>query len=192
MGTDMWGAFKGMTPQAAPFTPARTAPQGQAAEMEGAQRTMEGLVERMFASAGGRQAELADAARVLEGQAAEVRRPAVGWRCNHVQSCAMQLRYFGPGGRVRECLCEAPCPVRQWACRSSPDPVAVPSHCAPGSALTLPRCFRTRSLQANRSADAFARGTQKLQNAAAALQEALAVGVAGGNRLVLSVSWSCL
>ncbi|KAI7842478.1 hypothetical protein COHA_003832 [Chlorella ohadii] len=72
--------------------------QGQAAEMEGAQRTMEGLVERMFASAGGRQAELADAARVLEGQAAE----------------------------------------------------------------------------ANRSADAFARGTQKLQNAAAALQEALA------------------
>ena len=47
-------------------------------------------------------------------------------------------------------------------------------------------------LQANRSADAFARGTQKLQNAAAALQEALAVGVAGGNRLVLSVSWSCL
>ena len=77
MGTDMWGAFKGMTPQAAPFTPARTAPQGQAAEMEGAQRTMEGLVERMFASAGGRQAELADAARVLEGQAAEVGRSAL-------------------------------------------------------------------------------------------------------------------
>lgn len=46
--------------------------QGQAAELEGAQRTMEGLVDRMFAAAGGRQAELADAAGVLEGQAAEV------------------------------------------------------------------------------------------------------------------------
>lgn len=80
-----------------PHVRMRSPMQGQAAELEGATRTMEGLVERMFATAGGQQAELADAARVLEGQAAEVRHPS----CATGSGAAAWVLEGPPGGAAQ-------------------------------------------------------------------------------------------
>ena len=135
----------------------------QAAELETAQRTLEQLVDRMFASpawqAAPRVAEIGDALRGLETQAAEVR----GSRGGSQHSSVCRCTRFGrlPGCHLA-CLPVHGAGVAAWQQRDT------------SLALLLP--------QARRGVTSYGRGAQLLTGAAKQLEGALQVGFGAGTR----------